>query len=107
MEIQLSNRQVILKCWFPNAINELATTNDHIFSFLHNPKIQVRQFHLDKSTSSHLPGFNHLDNFAVTRKLLLIYRDKQVPHVIRHYIRVNPCYGFLQLFHNMFINIAN
>src|SRR3990172_423128 len=59
----------------PSTAGPLATTNNHIISLLHNPKISPRQFYHDKTTSFLLPVFSHLDNFALTRKRLLIYRD--------------------------------
>jgi hypothetical protein len=34
-----------------------------------------RQFYRDGITSRRLPGFSHLDNFALTRKLASVYLD--------------------------------
>jgi hypothetical protein len=34
-----------------------------------------RQFYRDGTTRGRLPGLIHLDNFAWTRKLVVIYRD--------------------------------
>jgi hypothetical protein len=34
-----------------------------------------RQFYRDGTTRGRLPGFSHLDNFALTGKLASVYRD--------------------------------